>query len=212
MSNEIYNSLLSFRILTFDKICVKKNFIFRFFIGFWALAVVSLVSLLGTWHQSDFAVAGTFKGKTMGSADGKWKMLHLMAGECQCSEYVTDYLIKRGPSSLASEKVTILDDTKDFASRLRAAGFEVEVKKYEDLKEDELPSGVPLLLVVSPLGKVVYEGGYSNRQINPLTQFQDLHVLANAQSETKESHLPAYGCYVAKKYQKKLDPLNLKYE
>ncbi len=190
----------------------NKSLLFKFFITTWAFSVVAIVALLGTWHQSDFAVAATYKGKLIGASEGKWQIQHLMAGECQCSEYVTDYLIKRGPSELASEKIIILDDSKDFASRLRLAGFQVEVKRYEELSENELPSGVPLLLIANQQGEIVYEGGYSNRQINPLTEFQDLKVLEKLQSDKNESNFPAYGCYVAKKYQKLLDPLKLKYE
>lgn len=174
------------------------------------LSLVVFLSFLSAWHKTDFSTPQTNVNKQYETLS-QWRLIHLLGGECKCSEYITDYLVSRKPQANVLEKIVIFDDLKMFAPRLKRAGYEVEVQDYSQMKIEDAPVGIPLLLVVSPAGRVVYEGGYSDQMINPTTEFQDLNKLKDATNNREVASLPAYGCAISKKYKKWLDPMGLKY-
>lgn len=183
----------------------------KIFISIW-LGVVAITSTyLGLWHNSDFSVEKKLS-KIFSSGKQDWGVYHFLAGECGCSSYVVDYLVKRGPSDQAYEEIRIFDDIHNFTEKLSLAGFTVKNVLRESFQEKDLPTGMPLLVITNPKDKVVYEGGYSNRMIGVTTQFQDLFKLAELKKDERTKTLPAYGCYISKKYQRLLDPIGFKYK
>lgn len=188
-----------------------KTKVINSFVGIWALTIFTCLSFIGLWHHSDFSIKKSFSfvGE---SKENKWQIIHFLGGECQCSEYITEYLVKRGPSKEFNEKVVIFDDLKNFYSPLKDAGFDVEAHEYEKVDMDNKPDGIPLLVIANPGGKVEYEGGYDNRMLNPFSKIKDLEIAKKYKNGSdKVSRFPAYGCYMSSKYKKWMDPFQMKY-
>ena len=81
-----------------------KTKVINSFVGIWALTIFTCLSFIGLWHHSDFSIKKSFSfvGE---SKENKWQIIHFLGGECQCSEYITEYLVKRGPSKEFNEKI-----------------------------------------------------------------------------------------------------------
>ena len=171
--------------------------------------------MFGIWHYSDFAKARSVSSLKF-SQDNNWQIIHFIGGECKCSEFLTEYLEKRGPSDEFSEKIVIFDDLEDkksFYQRLSKKGFNVYKRDYDKTSNENKPEGIPLLVIASPEGDVKYEGGYSDKMLNPFSKIKDLELAKSHKNNEKDiKTLPAYGCYLSKKYKKWLDPVGLKYK
>ncbi len=180
----------------------------------WAIVLCCSSVILGIWHHSDFSKLGKISRLTF-NTESKWQIVHFLGGECQCSNYIVDYLINRGPSQDYIEKIIVFDDTKDFKDRLEKSGFKVNSLDYEETPLENKPDGIPLLVIANPLGHVLYEGGYAPTMLNPFTKINDLEIarkFANKDKKEDVKSYPAYGCYMSKKYRRWLDPTNLKYK
>ena len=181
------------------------------FFFFWGSAILLILSLMGSWHYSDFAKEKKLSNIKV-EPSTRWKLHHFIGGDCKCSEFIVDYLIKRKNQLDLDEEIIIFDDVKNFESRLVNAGFNAKGIAYKDYPKENRPIGFPILLITSPAGETVYEGGYSDKMIGPYTVFNDLNLVKQHRENKREvASLPAYGCYSAQKYRKKLDPLGLKY-
>jgi len=189
---------------------IKKYLTNGFFLV-WSISTLIVLSIIGSWHYSDFSHQKKLTSIRFDPST-RWKLHHFIGGDCKCSEFIVDYLIKRKTQLDIDEEIVIFDDVKDFKSRLIKSGFNAKSISYENYPKENRPSGFPILLITSPSGEAVYEGGYSEKMINPFTKFKDLKLLSQFREKRREiASLPAYGCYSAQKYRKKLDPLGLKY-
>ncbi|EQC46800.1 hypothetical protein M900_2559 [Bacteriovorax sp. Seq25_V] len=178
----------------------------------WLLVIIVVMSFMSSWHNLNFAEKKITNRANKFDKQAYYQLVHFLGGECQCSEYVVEYLVRRRPTPNTFEKVVIYEDRKNFKSKLEASGYRVELQTYEDLEKEDSPSGIPLLVIANPSGGVLYEGGYSNKLINPFTEFQDLVKLEEVKKIKREiASMPAYGCAVSEKYKKWIDPLSLKY-
>lgn len=189
-------------------------------LAIWASLIIYIMAIMSSWHNIDYSKADKkFALKYVEKSNNKSSNIllsHFLAGACQCSEYITNYLVSRGVMKDTIEKVVIFDDVKNFKQRLVEAGFEVEVLKIDDVEKYDFPSGIPQLLI-SDHKKLIYQGGYSNFQINPFTDFKDVKIVNEYINQRNENSreiasLPAIGCATAKKYKEMLDPFKLKYE
>lgn len=166
---------------------------------------------MGAWHNSDFAKEKNLSNLKLNTSS-RWKLHHYIGGDCKCSEFIVDYLIKRKTQLDIDEEIVIFDDIKNFKTRLIKAGFNAQSIKYAEYPKENRPVGFPILAITSPAGEVVYEGGYSDKMINPFTEFKDLKIIHDLKNqERKIASLPAYGCYSSLKYRKEFDPIGLKY-
>jgi hypothetical protein len=177
----------------------------------WGSATLMILSLIGSWHYSDFSQQKKLSNLKVNSST-RWKLHHFIGGDCKCSEFIVDYLIKRKTQFDIDEEIVVFDDVKNFKSRLIKMGFNVSAMAYKDYPKENRPSGFPILLITNPSGEVVYEGGYSEKMINPYTEFNDLKLVQKfKENNRKIASLPAYGCYSSQKYRDELDPLGFKY-
>lgn len=192
-----------------------KKFFLNAFLSAWLLTLVSGSVMMGVWHYSDFSKEKSLSDLVF-EKQKSWQIIHFLGGECQCSEYLVDYLVKRGPSKEFHEKIIVFDDKKDFYKPLIGAGFNVKSLEYEKVSRENKPEGIPLLVIANPGGKVKYEGGYAEQMLNPMTKIKDIEMankykLAAKENRREVASYPAYGCYMSKKYRKWLDPAGMKY-
>ena len=180
----------------------------------WFVVLLGSSLLFGVWHYSDFSQARTISSLQF-TKEPNWQIIHFLGGECKCSEFLTEYLVERGPSHEFSEKIIIFDDLSDkksFYKKLKKKGFNVQKLDYDKTSIENKPEGIPLLVIATPDGRVKYEGGYSNQMLNPFSKIKDLELAKSHMNDEKDiKSLPAYGCYMSKKYKKWLDPVGLKY-
>lgn len=173
----------------------------HFFVLFWA----GITGLTLSWlHSSHYAV---FSNRAPSSIEqtNQWGIVHVLGGECGCSQNVAKYLLSRGLNSDAQERVVIIGELPQ-ESELVEKGFVVS-----NIKLDEL-EGVPMFIVHDEKGNVVHSGGYTDGMAGPLSDFQDVKTLGHLERGESVETLPVRGCAIAKKIKESLDPLGLKYK
>ena len=192
-----------------------KKYVLNAFLSAWFFTLLCGSMIMGVWHYSDFSQKKSLSDYLFQKTD-KWKIVHFLGGECQCSQYLVEYLVKRGPAKDFHEQIVVFDDVKKFEQPLVNAGYNVKVLEYEKVSSENKPDGIPLLVIASPSGNVEYEGGYAKTMLNPFTKIRDIEIAEKYKYGNKDNlreiaSLPAYGCYMSKKYRKWLDPAGLKY-
>jgi hypothetical protein len=138
-----------------------------------------------------------------------WTLVHVLYGQCRCSEQTLEYLVKRGPKAHASEVVLLVGDNPEFAASARAAGFALTAVTAHELKARFNIETAPLLLVLDPSGAVRYAGGYTARKQG--LDYQDTEILETLQHGGAALELPPFGCAASRELQKLLDPIGIKY-
>jgi len=144
----------------------------------------------------------------------KWTVVHVLAGRCACSGFLSQYLVERKSNIPADvqELVILIDPVQKIFEKLKNAGFELfEISPEEVVKQKLDISGLPLLIIYDQNNLVRYAGGYSDAKINPFTDYHDIEILQNLQKNIPQQEFAIRGCVVAKEYQAILDPLGLKY-
>lgn len=148
-------------------------------------------------------------GDLAGAADGDWRLVHVLYGQCRCSQRIFEHLLTRPTPAGVSETLLLVGHDDQYAARGRAGAFRVEEIARETLKERFGIESAPLLLIADPGGAVRYAGGYSLQSQGP--DYQDLAILEHLRAGGDAAALPAYGCGVSRELQAYLDPIGIKY-
>jgi hypothetical protein len=170
----------------------------------WAAVAIVAGSVLTSFHQP-FALP-TRSLVSLAGNQHEWRVLHLVAAGCGCSQKVSIYLAARAPLNNIIEEVLFIGAPDEFTDReaLAAAGFRVRTIRAEELQALGV-KGAPLLIFISPQGEVVYTGGYG------AGSYQDASIWSRLQTGALVPPLPVLGCAVGRGLKRQLDPLSWKY-
>ncbi len=135
-----------------------------------------------------------------------YSLTHVLAEGCGCSEFVGEYLQRRG--KFGNENIIAIGEIPS-VSQLKEKGFIVKTFSKTDNALKGI-SGVPLFLV-SKGKKILYLGGYDNKMLTRHTEMKDLKTLAAIKNGKDIKGLPIFGCANSKSLQKYFDPLGFKY-
>ncbi len=172
----------------------------------WAAVAIVAGSVLTSFHQP-FALPTRSLASLAGSRhQHEWRVLHVVAAGCGCSQKVAAYLASRAPLNNIAEDVLFIGAPDEFANReaLAARGFHVGTIRPEDLQPFGV-KGAPLLIFISPQDEVVYTGGYG------AGSYKDASIWSQLQAGAVVSPLPVLGCAVGRGLKHKVDPLSWKY-
>lgn len=172
----------------------------HFFIFFWVGIGLAAISWL---HSNHYAVFSN-RAPSAIKANNSWGIVHVLGGECGCSQNVANYLLKRGPIKGYSERIILIGEFEQ-ASKLKEQGFEFLSLELADIE------GVPMFMVHDQKGEVLHAGGYTAGMAGPLSDFQDAKTFQHLVSGQSVESLPVKGCAVAQKIRESIDPLGLKY-
>jgi len=117
------------------------------------------------------------------------------------------HLTERERPEGVSELVVLVGDDLGMRRALTARGFAVDVVDTETLQERYHVQAVPLLVVLDPLSRVRYAGGYTTRKQGP--DIQDTRIVEELKNDRSIAALPLYGCAVSARLRKAVDPLGL---
>ena len=174
----------------------------------WAASTVLVVSLLVASHFLVMPVPTASRLASLSTHGEGWRVTHVLAKACGCSQRVLAHLLDRGAAAGFSETVLFIGTDATAENRLRAAGFDFEQVTAASLETRFGIQGAPRLMVVGPSNDILYSGGYSPSRAGPIS---DLRVLAEAQAGRRLEAMPTFGCAVNPALQKRVDPLSLKY-
>lgn len=134
------------------------------------------------------------------------QLTHILGEGCGCSEFVGEYLSKRG--RVENEEIIAIG-TIPGIKELEEKGFNIKSFKQNDPALEGI-EGVPLF-IVSQDRKVLYSGGYSTQMLTRNSVMKDLEILDRIKDGHKQTPLPIFGCAKSKKLQRYFDPLGFKY-
>ena len=179
----------------------------------WAMVLVLVCGYLLASHlltlpqpsrDNPILMAAIDEGRTAQERDG-WMLVHVFYGDCGCSRRLADYLLERGRSPDAHEKILLVGEYGDFARRAEERGFIVEPIEPEALKTRYNIEGVPLLIVADGWGRLRYVGGYTSRKQGP--DIQDVAIFRAVQEDRVLDSLPLFGCATSQELREALNPL-----
>jgi len=153
---------------------------------FWGGAAIVAGSMLTSFHQPF-----TLPSENIAALAPQpgWRVVHLLAAECGCSQRVSEYLATRGPLEGIHEQVLFIGGANPFHNRdiLLARGFGVETAG--NLEPFDL-RGVPLLIFISPKNEIAYMGGYG------VGSYRDAEIWKRLQAGSAVPLLPVFGCAI----------------
>jgi hypothetical protein len=138
---------------------------------------------------------------------GRWMAVHVLYGECRCSQRIVDHLLSAERPADLTEKVLLVGGDDALRARLAARRFDVVPVSAEDLGARYHVSGVPLLVVVAPDGTIRYSGGYTTSKQGP--DPRDVEIVADARADRTTTALPVFGCAVSQSLRAALNPLGV---
>lgn len=118
--------------------------------------------------------------------------------------------MERGANASLAEEVLLVGQDLSMQGRLEKAGFAVSDAAEEDITRMYELRGVPWLIFVRPDGAIAYAGGYAADREGK-TGYRDLAIWRGLQARMQVESLPAYGCAVGERLQRRIDPLGLRY-
>jgi hypothetical protein len=141
---------------------------------------------------------------------GMWMTLHVLYGECGCSQKVLTKLLLRSPRRNMRERIVFIGSENDDSVRSKATalGYAFELVTREQLVERYHLEAAPLLVVADPADRIQYVGGYTDRKQGQV--IRDDEVLDRLVAGRVVEALPTFGCAVSKKLQSAVDPLGLR--
>ena len=178
----------------------------------WCVSLTAVLASWGAWHYVALAGPAPEDVASLPGRPGEagWRMVHVLAADCGCSEAVARHLAARRPLAGVVEDVWFVGDARALTDTLRTAGFVVDVKPAEALAQDMRIQGMPWLLIARDQ-RVVYSGGYASRNPATVAQLQDVTLLRQLQNGDHADAMPAFGCATSRAARHAVDPLGLKY-
>ena len=184
------------------------------FFAVWAMCAVLCGAVLMSFHQPFLAPDRSLLSLASGGVrKGRWRAVHVLSLDCACSARVMRHLLERPTLRGADEEMLLIESTgaplpgsEELARALEAHGMGVQ-----RLDASEIPArfglrGVPLLMIASPTGEVVYLGGYGPHED------QDEPLFERALAGRPTRALPIVGCAAGRAVMRQADPLGLKYD
>ena len=194
-----------------------RRFVAKFAFVLWIPAVLVPGSYLLGRHlltlpkpsAVDPALVAVMRGLRDPSSRKNWLALHVLYGECGCSQRVLATLLMRPPVHEVSERIVYIGTAGDHTeSRARALGYAFDQVTREQLVERYHLESAPLLVVADPADRVRYVGGYTDRKQGEFVR--DADVLSRLVEGHEVEALPTFGCAVSAKLQSAVDPLGLR--
>jgi hypothetical protein len=139
-----------------------------------------------------------------------WRAIHVLSAGCQCSMGVAQHLLERGTIAGLYETVLFAAQNDGLSARLRAAGFRTVAVSGDRLEQKYGLAGAPWLLLVSPSGAIVYQGGYASDAL-ARSGYRDVGLWERVTRGEHPEALPVFGCALSRRLQRASDPLLLKY-
>lgn len=192
-------------------------------LSLWFLACVTCVSALTVDHwlplprpatgsqlASNRLTTASNSGDSSSPAQpDTMQAFHFLYGSCPCSKRIFRHLLKRVPSSDATEIVVLIDSDSASAHEVSRAGYQVDSLSLQELKTKYEVESAPMLVVTDSQGTILYSGGYTSRKqgLNIL----DTEILSQLVAGTQPEELPVFGCAISRRLQEIVDPLGFKY-
>jgi hypothetical protein len=161
-------------------------------------------------------LTSAFAAMRSAPAEKRWIALHVLYEGCRCSTQVLEHLLARSAETSMTERI-VLVRTGDgpaeagdaaLASRIRAAGFDLETLSTDELASRYGIEAAPLLVVSDPGGTVRYVGGYTDHKQSVV--IRDHEILSALRGGQSIPALPVFGCAVSKQLGERVDPLGLR--
>jgi hypothetical protein len=192
-----------------------KNRLAKGALALWAALMLLAGSILLGRHllalprpSSDDDVLSRSMATLRGTDDAhRWMAVHVLYGQCRCSQRIVEHLLSTERPSDVSEKILLVGGSADLERRLEAKGYAVTDVTATELSERYHVSGVPLLVVVAPDGAIRYTGGYTARKQGPNPA--DLEILDGLRADRSVASFPVFGCAVARELITELSPWRL---
>jgi hypothetical protein len=137
-----------------------------------------------------------------GGAPGTWVAVHVLSGDCRCSQRIAEHLVATprplgwselvlwvGDTAPPSTLVQHFDVRRVDAARLAAIGIEA----------------APLLVAIAPDGDVRYAGGYTDRKQGPVDH--DVEILTAVRASLPPASFPVFGCATSDRLRAQLEVL-----
>jgi hypothetical protein len=191
---------------------MKRHGKLRWLLAFWGVAVVVVGAVLTSYHQPFRTPNREILSFVRDASRGHWTAIHLLSGSCACSQRVMEHLLKRRPSTAIAEQILVIDGQEPglpgsnlLLGSLAGAGFAITHIRVEKLPPTWGVHGVPLLVLASPEGEVVYAGGYG------VSNDQDGVILTQVRAGEKPQPFPIIGCALGTELRRRADPFGMKY-
>jgi hypothetical protein len=124
-----------------------------------------------------------------GGAPGTWVAVHVLNGDCRCSQRIADHLIATARPAGWSELVLWIGDTAPPS----ALEQHFDVRRIARTRLAALGiEAAPLLVAIAPNGDVPYAGGYTDRKQGPVEH--DVEILSAVRASLPAASLPVFGC------------------
>ena len=183
----------------------------------WALPLLLIGTVLMAEHwvvlpvpgRDDARFSAALSELTHEKVSG-WHMVHILYGDCRCSQRVFDYLLARPRVPDADEQVLLVGEQQEYRSKARACGLALSAITPDELKERYDVESAPLLVITDPAGQVRYAGGYTSRRQG--LDYRDTEILRSLRAGKTVDSFPLYGCGVSRELQARLDPIGIKYK
>ena len=179
----------------------------------WAslMTFICVALMIGHWVQLPRPAIGTFQeldSASVSSVTRRWKALHFLYSECQCSRRILKHLLEREPIQDIEEVIVLVGEPEPNREQLQKSKFNFEFLTPEELTRKYNVEAAPLLLVLSPDRAIRYSGGYTSRKQGLV--MQDLSLIRKTIAGETIPPLPVYGCGVSESIKALTDPLGLK--
>lgn len=156
----------------------------------------------------DRAVEEAIAASRESAERGAWLVLHVLYGQCGCSQRVLDALASRGPAADVRERVVLVDGSDAAAARIAAAGFAVARVSADELVDRYHLESAPLFAVADPAGHLRYLGGYTERKRGP--SLLDRSIVEALVRGEEVAPIPILGCAVSRRLKQITNPLGVR--
>jgi hypothetical protein len=162
------------------------NWILRSAAVAWA---VVFIFQIGTW-SSAHAVPLQGVGISLSLPPApEWRAVHVLVDGCACSRNVADYLRRRGPVPGWVEEIWVLGGPQPDA----IPGFTLHHPDEAAIQTAGIVGG-PRLLIFSPSGRLLWNGGYAPRKPRATSPMADLPVMESVRRGEPGPEIPVFGC------------------
>ena len=178
----------------------------------WMLTVVLAGGIMMSFHQPFRPPDDRILKLADNPVNPGWRALHVLSGSCSCSQGIMQHLLELHTVDGISEQIIFIDGPEPYLAEssglldhLHHQGFSVKHIAEANVPLDSGLGGVPLLVVTSPSGQVVYAGGYGS------SSAQDSSLLQQIRFGHPPKALPVVGCAIGSRLRRQIDPFHLKY-
>jgi hypothetical protein len=137
-----------------------------------------------------------------GGAPGTWVAVHVLSGDCRCSQRIAVHLVADPRPFGWSELVVWVGDTAPPSSLVE----HFDVRRVDAARLAALGiEAAPLLVAIAPNGDVRYAGGYTDRKQGPVAH--DVEILTAVRASLPPTSFPIFGCATSDRLRAQLSVL-----